>query len=369
MIENTTAITINSRTTTENWMQLIDPTRLISSLTIPGTHDTMTYDLKNGWIGVGFAECQDISLSEQLEKGIRFIDIRLRYDENEDGQLRACHGKFDCYIFFPQIVQICKDFLTKNPTECILMSIKNESGDWGDHFSQTIYNTVTEDALHWYYGHEIPKLADAKGKIVLLRRYKEENPSFQSIADIGLNLTNWPDDSSFIRPDSGNPCTVKYSVQDVYKTNVVRTYKFNHDVKPMLDKAIEDTDMGRLYLNFTSCTGPATPFEMASYTLEYLMDYLNDANVKFGRYGIIPMDFPQKDYNGEIINKLISMNFVDNLSSHDDYVIHSKINSHYVLDVKWLGHDNGTPVILNQFNRGDNQIWKLEVNANNNAFI
>jgi hypothetical protein len=349
-----------SSTTTKNWMRLIGEERFISFITIPGTHDTMTYNLKypNDW-----TQCQSISLTEQLERGIRFIDIRLRYDDS-NGLLKACHGIFDCEDYFPDIVQMCKNFLSENPSETILMSIKNESGDWGDHFCDIVYNTVSQDSTHWYYEQTIPKLFKARGKIVLLRRYNKENAD-HVVPDIGINVSDWPNNTTFRMPNPDHLTDLKYTVQDEYQSywgaNIEN--KFNKFMKPVLDEAINDSDMERFYINFASGTGLSPPYVVANYTLELLMDYLKNDNVKFGRYGIIPMDFPQKDYNGNIIEALIQSNFVDRPAIGDLYVIHSKINPHYVLDVKGLGHDNGTPVILNQFNRGDNQTWKLDADS------
>lgn len=356
------------KTTTNNWLQLIGNHRLISSLTIPGTHDTMTYSMNYPNIG---NQCQNISLPEQLERGIRFIDIRLRYDTN-NGLLKACHANWDCTMYFPDIVKMCKDFLDLYPSECIIMSIKNESGDWGDQFVDSIYTTAIEDQQHWHYGDTIPTLGEVRGKIVLFRRYKEENSSHQAKANIGINLTDWPDNMPFQRPEPPtHPTKIKYTIQDEYKAysgfNVLR--KFNDYMKPTLEQAINNTDMDRLYINFASGTGMSPPYVVANYTLELLLNYLKDSNAKWGRYGIIPMDFPEKDYGGNVIQILIESNFIDELASGDQYVIHSKTNQHFVFDIFENHYEDNTPVNINQFNGGHNQKWLFEKTEDNSFFI
>ncbi len=57
-----------------NWMAKLDGSQLISAFSIPGTHDSATYDFDN--IPVPSARTQRMSIVEQLNKGIRYFDIR-----------------------------------------------------------------------------------------------------------------------------------------------------------------------------------------------------------------------------------------------------------------------------------------------------
>ena len=50
----------------------------IRTILYPGTHDSGTYKLGGSPID-RFAKCQNLSIREQLEAGIRFIDIRVKY--------------------------------------------------------------------------------------------------------------------------------------------------------------------------------------------------------------------------------------------------------------------------------------------------
>jgi 1-phosphatidylinositol phosphodiesterase len=79
-------------------------------LTIPGTHDTGTWNLSNQ-AAPAISKCQEWTLEEQLDHGIRFIDIRL-VPELNDGQndLKLYHGanpdfSADCEVWFSEIVQ------------------------------------------------------------------------------------------------------------------------------------------------------------------------------------------------------------------------------------------------------------------------
>ena len=64
-----------SRVNETNWMRAVPDHINISELSIPGTHDSCA---RHNGHSLGFAKCQDLGLREQLDKGIRFIDIRVK---------------------------------------------------------------------------------------------------------------------------------------------------------------------------------------------------------------------------------------------------------------------------------------------------
>ena len=55
-----------------DWMSRIDDDVALDCLAVPGTHDTMTHRCD------GYTTTQSLSLVEQLDCGVRFVDIRLR---------------------------------------------------------------------------------------------------------------------------------------------------------------------------------------------------------------------------------------------------------------------------------------------------
>ena len=58
-------------------MGTVDESLPLWSLTIPGTHDTLAR------FGGDLAICQSLSLPEQLEAGVRFLDVRARHLKNK----------------------------------------------------------------------------------------------------------------------------------------------------------------------------------------------------------------------------------------------------------------------------------------------
>ncbi|KAG1926597.1 PLC-like phosphodiesterases superfamily protein [Pimephales promelas] len=63
------------------WMETLDDDKLISTLTIPGTHDALAL------YGGPFAKCQAWSLEDQLKAGIRYFDLRTMKNTGVPGKI------------------------------------------------------------------------------------------------------------------------------------------------------------------------------------------------------------------------------------------------------------------------------------------
>ncbi len=114
---------------TEGWMSELPGNTLLSELSIPGTHDSMTFGLPSGNV----AQTQSIDLATQLAAGIRFLDIRLGpYFDPTTGSL--AQADFECFhgiinsgqSFDTNVLAVCENFLADHQNECIVMSIKND---------------------------------------------------------------------------------------------------------------------------------------------------------------------------------------------------------------------------------------------------
>ena len=155
-------------------MKNVDGQRLVSEFTIPGTHDSATYNVFQ-ITGFGYVKCQSLSILDQLEIGCRFLDIRLQTFNKKN--LLLYHGSWSLHLDLNDVLNHCRSFLKRNPSESILMCIKPEEGsDISQTFMQYYYN---KDPTIWYIENTIPKLNDVRGRIVLLRRF---------FAPIGINL-------------------------------------------------------------------------------------------------------------------------------------------------------------------------------------
>ena len=251
-----------------NWMGFIDGDTLLSDLSMPGTHDSGA--LYEPFPGT--AKCQDLTIGEQLDIGVRFLDIRCRHYENT---FVIHHGFVYQRLSFDEVLEDIIDFLKSNPTECVIMCIKEEYNAYGTtrSFDQTLNSYVNKNPDMWRFTASIPTLDQARGKILLMRRFSGSR---------GINATYWPDNTTF---SNGF-----LRVQDYYNISSNDT-KWDK-VTALLNEA-DSGFPGTLYLNYTS--GYRSIFILPSITT-----VSNDMNSRVenyfdtrtsGRYGVIVMDF------------------------------------------------------------------------------
>ena len=60
----------------KTWMTHIPDAYLISEINLPGTHDSCTCRVQFPF----FSKCQQTTIAQQLNSGIRFLDIRVEKD-------------------------------------------------------------------------------------------------------------------------------------------------------------------------------------------------------------------------------------------------------------------------------------------------
>jgi hypothetical protein len=125
-------------------------------------------------------------LTQQLNNGIRVIDIRVRYLPGANGKVNfSIHHADDYqYAFFDSkfpytsdckyfVLDECLDFLDQNPTECIVMLVKQEKdmqarNTFFDAFWKIVDNRAGSNNLRFYTGNNVPRLKDARGRIVFV---------------------------------------------------------------------------------------------------------------------------------------------------------------------------------------------------------
>lgn len=232
--------------TGKNWISALPEStknKSIANLTIPGTHDSGTSDLKLAW------STQYKTIEEQLNFGVRFLDIRLSLAVNLAGQnckLVITHGKIpivgqDYSQSFDDVLDVCEDFLKSNPGEFIIMSVKqeDESPGWMNYFTE-VWDKRKGLFLQ---KEEIPTVNEAKGRIVLLKR-------FSSTAITGIKF-DVPDDTEGEKAKNNT----NIYIQDKYNVGYTKDHDKKKAVESCLDKAQKDTNTDTLYVNFISAVG------------------------------------------------------------------------------------------------------------------
>ena len=102
------------------------------------THDTMAM------YGGAYAKCQEMSLREQLDAGIRALDIRVRYKGCGATNLKIYHGIMYQYTNWEEVVSTLETWISSHPTEFVLVFSQNEMGDNNACENKELYDYMKE---------------------------------------------------------------------------------------------------------------------------------------------------------------------------------------------------------------------------------
>lgn len=113
------------------WMELFLPclqNLKLTELTLPGSHDAGT----SGADGITqpWVQTQYLTLQQQLEQGIRALDIRLMIDGSGNDRFQFCHGDHLTNLSFLGGVQQINNFLSETSKEIVVLDFHRFEGTW-----------------------------------------------------------------------------------------------------------------------------------------------------------------------------------------------------------------------------------------------
>jgi len=326
----------------DNWMSRLPDNAYVSTLSIPGTHDSGT---GNGFVstvigafGNTYARTQDISLEEQWNRGIRAFDLRPAV---MDDYINVNHGIMPTKLHFDTALYTLRDLLRQNPSEFAVIHLLHASeGDEKEGvYPERLLELLGRDDLKDFFVAFKPtlKVKDMRGKILLLSRDQYAD------SPIGGFLKNWSGSEEWYWETQGqiagpDNATAKLYMQDYSDTHneggidikvaaIKKMLDFStkhatnsaSDIVWVYNFASAYSKMKRLYIPLivdeyiSSSDGYR---DNAAHTHAAILDYLADINYKPGPTGIILMDYAGVDesngYNTrglELTNKLIANNF------------------------------------------------------------
>jgi len=269
------------------WMKSVPDDTPLAAMTIPGTHNSCAR-FGGFWpVLSSFTKCQDMTLPEQFAAGIRYVDIRVRPMK---GDLRAVHKDVDQEISFSEIVGQAFAFLSAHPSETVIMQVSCEGPADMAEFLRLFEQDYRSVANAWYKGNWFPRLGEARGRIILVKRFTSEHP--------GISVT-WQNDTTFKSGSraviGGTERNVSICIQDCYSESDANK---KWPLVANLLREAERGDLEDMYLNFLSANRfPTTPYALA----ERMNARLHDAVVgggearlpKDARLGVLIMDYPR----------------------------------------------------------------------------
>lgn len=274
-----------------NWMKNLSNDLYLSEINIPGTHDSCAHNC------LIFARCQNKSLREQLDAGIRYIDIRCRHIKDT---FQLHHAQINLNMNFSEVQDICLDFLNQNSSETIVMMISSEykAKDNQRSFEDVLYDYISPRIDRWYLNDQLPMLSQVRGKIVLLRRFRAGRRPF------GIDMDGWQDSNTFTFK---NHPSFSFNIQDRY--NTMPDEKWEHIRSHLSDTHNHDSGLV-WYMNYCSLYKTfVLPPKITSFLTNRKIDsYLKNVpqevkNPK--KLGTVILDYP----SSEIISNITASNF------------------------------------------------------------
>jgi len=295
--------TFDSSETSNTWMSALDDAATIQSLSIPGTHDSLAWNV-TGLAGA-FTKTQDLPLFKQLDAGARFIDLRV--GEN-NGQIQLYHGSV---LLDPtaQLVDIfwgLYQWLDAHTSETVIVSVKVDTGNSTQTLQQNIYDAVTgqDVASYWVQSAAFPTLGEARHKAILLRRFAFDQ--LPDVTPVGVDASSgWSDNNAAFTITYSTNNDMLY-IEDLYDLTGPDTASAVNQkaaaINANLDLASGGTQSNQMFITFVSGSsgisvtpqglaegnGTTTP-GLNEKTLEYL------AGKRGARFGAVLFDFIGSD--------------------------------------------------------------------------
>ncbi len=281
-----------------DWMANVSDETYLSSVTIPGTHDSATAHIFPSF----FLQCQSLEFKDQLEAGYRYLDIRLALDETDDGtKLKFIHAFGTCKadksflnlfgdtLYLEDVLSDVYAFLDEHPTETIVFCVKAENDD--DDVSKVeseFFKVLDKNPSKWYTKNEIPTVGDVRGKIVLATRFADVNNEGENRT--GLHFS-WSEQNNKEAVADTQEVTM---ITDSNQLWVQDRYKYDVDMK--WDAVVESFENCQASdeicsLNFVSTSGKGAaghPKKYARILNKQLLEYKFNPQTC---YGVVIVDF------------------------------------------------------------------------------
>ncbi|KAM0287754.1 hypothetical protein ACHAQH_000285 [Verticillium albo-atrum] len=289
-IERHQFLAIMSSSNLHAWMKELKDSYPLPFLSIPGTHNAPTC-----YTALPSVRCQAVGITEQLENGVRFFDIRVSATPDNDN-LALVHSVFPISLtgtkWFADLLTEVYAFLERNPSETLIMSIKREGTGKGTDQDMSRYlrdRYVKKNSNRWYTKPQIPALGDARGKIVLMRRFHCDDGVTKSENDgkgFGVDAAHWPDNCEDGKTGGGGFVRVQDFYEVDQSTNIEKKINYSHAQLERAAEALFHTPgsegykkdaMSPLFVNFLS----ASNFFNATCWPERIAAKVNPAVVEY----------------------------------------------------------------------------------------
>lgn len=227
------------------WMSQYPDHTPLQHMTIPGTHDSATWNYTQATqdalsaITAGDGEptypaqvfqCQRASIMASLSAGVRFFDLRFALDPARARRLVFFHSQalLSEVATVDDVLAAFYYWLDRHPSETVVLSLQYEASTVaGAGFDETvqmmIFDVLNSTAAARYVEQTrgvLPTLGEARGKAVLFRRFElDQLPAGYEDVLPGLHLSPslWTDDGSNIALTYNTASNLTAYIEDYYE--------------------------------------------------------------------------------------------------------------------------------------------------------
>lgn len=329
----------------DNWMKRLPDDAYVSTLSIPGSHDSGT---GNGFPGITtsiygpfgdkYARTQERNFEEQWNMGIRAFDLRPAV---QSSYINVNHGIMPTNLRFDDALYFLRDKLRENPSEFAIIHLLHASDgdDNASDYGERLLELLNRDDLKDFFIDFKSTLTvrEMRGKILLLSRNEYAS------SPVGGFFHNWTGQIDWAAQTNGQITGKSGTAAKLYMQDFSETHKDGdldrkiEALKKMLDFSTKHTTqsesdivwvynfasayskVSRLYIPFIIDQEISTSDgyrDNAAHTNAAIIDFLADPSNTAGPTGIILLDYvgvnSSNGYNTrgqEVVDALIANNF------------------------------------------------------------
>lgn len=277
------------------WQKDVHDNKKLWQLSIPGTHDSGMFDGSGFayFFGQNYAKTQSKNWLTQLKQGIRFFDLRI------DRSLDIRHGltystenlekAFDAYV----------TFLKSNPTEFIILRIKDEDG------------SITHREENWENKY-LNFLRQEKYKNFLFQNTEKNNWINPSVKDLRGKIFIFNHLHHLISTNFENGLLYNNPSRNVWQDNYdsSESDKFNAFIKHLkgyakINQNQPYIDLPNYSFNYLNRANGEKIQDTASSLNLKLLEHLNNESADINQLGFVIMDFP----GDSLVLRIIKSNY------------------------------------------------------------
>ncbi|CAN8327638.1 unnamed protein product [Cochlearia groenlandica] len=189
----------------KNWMAHLSTEKLtLNKIVWPGTHDSATNGIGDPLVGRALAECQTLSVYDQLSLGTRVLDIRVQANG------KICHGIITSYDVDFVLYDVMR-FVSDTRSEIVILEIRTEHG----HRDPPDFGAYLTNKLGPFLIHQDDNLFDKPLSEILPRRI----------------ICIWKPRESTAKPSRGGPLWNSDYLKDNWTDTDLPLTKFDNNMK------------------------------------------------------------------------------------------------------------------------------------------